>query len=184
MLGLNDTKESLMIRSTMFRTLASGLAAGSLLVLAACGSDAKVSSSPQTPVTTAPSGSGNTAAPGTSSGNSSMGTNPASGSAGDCLKFAQQWASAIGGAASGQATGASVFDALVKLVPDKLKADAQLLATTYSKYFAILKQYNGDIGKAMADPNVQKSISDLSSPEVSAAQKKITDYFDAQCPKG
>jgi hypothetical protein len=36
----------------------------------------------------------------------------------------------------------------------------------------------------MADPNVQKSISDLSSPEVSAAQKKITDYFDAQCPKG
>jgi hypothetical protein len=177
-----------MFRSTMFRTLAGGLAAGSLLVLAACGGDLKASVSSQTPITTvAPggtSGPGTTGSTGNPSSTAPMGTNPASGTSDNCLKFATQWAAAIGGAMAGQTTDAGVFDALVGSVPDSLKPDAKLLAKAYTGYFAILKKFNGDYAKAMADPDVQKAIAALGTPELNAAQDRITKYFDAQCPKG
>ena len=181
-----------MIRSTTFRTLATGLAASSLLVLAACGNDIKVATPPAV-TTAAPSGtSGSTNAPGTTTASggstgatSPMGTVPSGGgSTADCLKFATAWATAVGSSVAGLETDPNVFDALVKTVPDSLKADAQVLAKAYSGYLQIIAKYKGDPTKAMTDPEAQKALQALGTPEVNAAQDKITKYFDDQCPKG
>jgi len=114
-----------------------------------------------------------------------MGTVPAgNGTGANCLKFAQQWASAIGSSVAGVETDTNVFQALVDTVPDSLKADAKVLATAYTGYLNIIKKYAGDPTKAMTDPEAQKALQALGTPEVNAAQDKITKYFDAQCPKG
>ncbi|MEI8240891.1 MAG: hypothetical protein WCI22_15870, partial [Actinomycetota bacterium] len=110
--------------------------------------------------------------------------NTAGGGAGtsaDCLKLAQQWSSAIGSATQGQDQGA-VFSALESAVPDALKPAAKTLADAYGKYITIFKKYSGgDIAKAMSDPAVQQALRDIGKPEVAAAQKQISDYFDKQC---
>ena len=166
-----------MIRTTMFRALIA-VATGSMLVLTACGSDLKVSAPPVTRA--APTGSASS--PGSTSG---VSTSPSGGGAApDCLKFAAAWASAIGSSVAGVETDANVFQALVDTVPDSLKADAKVLATAYTGYLNIIKKYNGDPAKAMADPEVQKALQALSTPDLNAAQDKITKYFDDQCPKG
>jgi hypothetical protein len=161
------------------------LTAGSLLVLTACGSDAKIGVPAQKPITT--TASGNTSAggggsmttnPGTASGG---GSGTGSGSSADCLKLATEWSKAVGAAASGQGGDGNVFAGLEAVVPDSLKADAKVLAAAYTKYMDIFKKYNGDVAKAMSDPAVQEALKGIGSPEVQASQKKISDYFDGQC---
>jgi hypothetical protein len=162
----------------MFRTkLVLGVAAAGLLSLTACGSDSKTVL--PTATTVAPP-----ATDGSGSDSPGATTPVPGGVTGDCAAMYQEWAKAMGGVASGQndADMTNVFKGLEAVVPDDLKDDVAVLSAAYGKYLTLITKYQGDISKAMQDPEVMKAIEDLGTTEVQAASDNISAYFDATCP--
>jgi hypothetical protein len=163
-----------------------GLAATALFALSACGSDSK-SSLPGTESTdgdtefTLPAGitlpdgvtiPDNITIPGLD------------GLSGDCKELYSKFIAAFSGIGTGDLGDlSSVFDGLAEVLPDDLKDDAQVMSEAFAKYSEVLKKYNGDITKAMADPDAQAALQAIGTDEVTAASENITHYFDETCPQ-
>lgn len=158
--------------------LVTGLVVAGALALGACGGDDNSSPSPGTaaPVVTD--------APGTTTGGGGGGGG--GGSAADCARLYQQWAAAMGAATAGgnEADLANVFQGLAAVVPADLKDDVTLLSETYGEYLTLIQKYQGDMAKAMQDPQVMAALEALDNDQVQAASDNLSNYFDSACPSG
>lgn len=195
----------------MKRTIALAAVSGLLLVTAAaCGSDEE--SSTATEAEAAESAAEDTAAPAaTDTGEGATDATEAAteatdaggsespvasidltdlslpeGLSGECMAYAQAVAVAFGGLTTGAPVDsdqvAESFDTLEGMVPDDLKDDIQVIAGVWGEFAAMLADFDGDLAKAMADPDVMAAMQQMSTPEVTAASDAISAYFEEVCP--
>ena len=84
-------------------------------------------------------------------------------------------------APSGEQTDVEqMFGDLSSKVPSELRADVQVLGEAFATYAEVVKAANNDF----TDPDVQAALEALDTPEVQAANGRVTAYFDATCPQG
>jgi hypothetical protein len=161
----------------MFRTrFTIGLAVVALLGVSACSSDSGAKK--------IESAASDTTLAGDSSSGATLPLGSIPGLSADCQKMYQQLIGALGAAGTGTDTDLSkMFDALASSLPDDLKDDAKVMGAAFAKYSEVLKKYNNDIAKVLADPEAAKIMEGLNSPEVTKASDNITAYFDATCPQ-
>jgi hypothetical protein len=103
----------------------------------------------------------------------------------DCRELYNKFATAVGGATAGEGFGGleDVFNQLADSVPADLEDDVHVLADAYGKLADLVAPYNGDFGKAMADPKVQEQLASISSPEFEQASNNLSQYFEQTCPE-
>lgn len=100
----------------------------------------------------------------------------------ECMAFYEEFAAAFTG--QGDVSNLPAFFAKLKeIVPAELKDDADLVATTMGTYLELVQKYGNDFTKLMADPEAQKALEALSTPEFEAANNNISDYMDSICPQ-
>jgi hypothetical protein len=162
--------------------LFAGLALVAALGLGACGSDLKTSTANKPTVTTADGSTGTTVGGG---GSPAVTTMPGAipGVSGDCADLYKQMIAAFGSASAGTTANlGEMFGKLESFVPDDLKDDVKVLSKAYGQFSDVLKKYSGDMSKAMTDPEVQKAIQAIGTPEVQAASDNLNKYFETKCP--
>lgn len=175
------------------QSLALGFAATALLALSACSSDSPTST-PATDGVESTAGdttgdtTGDTATGDTTTGDTAGGNDTLPGLGGlteECKQLYTKFTSAMGALGTGSSADlGAIWDELGTVLPDELKDDAAVLADAFGKLSDILQQYDGDITKAMADPEAVAAIEAVGSPEVTAASESITSYFEETCPTG
>lgn len=161
-----------------------GLFAVCALALGACGGDDLSSDGNGA----TPTQAGSDSTDGGGGGNDTVATIPddvVPGLTDDCRELYNAFISAMGsvGGVGDAAEVTKTFDALVQVVPDDLKDDAQLLGEAYATYAELIKKYDGDISKAPVD-ELQKAMEAMNADGVSAAGDNISKYFDETCPSG
>ena len=71
-----------------------------------------------------------------------------------------------------------VFGDISSKVPEELRADVLVLGEAFATYAEVLKAANNDFTNA----EVQAALEALDTPEVNAANERLSAYFDATCP--
>lgn len=72
-----------------------------------------------------------------------------------------------------------VFGDISSKVPEELSADVLVLGEAFNAYGEVMTANNNDF----ANPQVQAALEALGTPEVEAANERISAYFDATCPE-
>lgn len=73
-----------------------------------------------------------------------------------------------------------VFGDISSKVPEELRADVVVLGEAFAAYAEVLKTANNDF----TNPEVQAALEALGTPEVEAANERLSAYFEATCPQG
>lgn len=73
-----------------------------------------------------------------------------------------------------------VFSQVSANVPDDLQSDVEVVSAALRELAEIMQSNGGDMGS----PEVAQAIQEMATPEVSAANDRLTAYFDATCPQG
>jgi hypothetical protein len=108
---------------------------------------------------------------------------------GNCIALGKDMQSVFGSAVS-DPTNISpdqiqqVFDHLKSEVPSDLKDDVDTLRNAVLPFYTALAASNGDMTKALQDPNVQKAMQAMSSADVQAASQALDDWTSKGCPSG
>jgi hypothetical protein len=103
----------------------------------------------------------------------------------ECTDFYNKYIAAMGAIGTGTANGVSnMFTAMKDILPDELKADADIVAAAWVKYEAVLAKYDNDMTKALADPDAMAALEAIGDDEVNEASNAIGDYFSDTCPTG
>lgn len=175
----------------MKKTSLIALGLASVLGVAACSSDNKLSvttSKSQTETTASDSGSGSSDTTDTSSsgdgGGGSASIPNLSGVPGlseDCTAYLNAIASAFTGTKDGISGLSESFAKLKDAVPDDLKDDVQVLSDGFAELQKLYEKYNYDYTKIAADPEATKLFSDGKFNEAST---NITAWLDKECPSG
>ena len=72
-----------------------------------------------------------------------------------------------------------VFGDISSKVPEELRADVLVVGEAFNAYGEVITANNNDF----ANPQVQAALEALGTPEVEAANERISAYFDATCPE-
>jgi hypothetical protein len=73
------------------------------------------------------------------------------------------------------------FESAKDSLPDEIRDDFEVVAAGMEKYFDLIGDEGFDITKAMTDPDVQKALEDLDSPEFTEASDNVTAWLDDNC---
>lgn len=172
----------------MKKTSLIALGLASILGVAACSSDNKLSvttSKSQTETTASDSGSGGSdttdASSSGDSGGSTISIPNVAGLSEECTTYLNAIASAFTGTKDGISGVSESFAKLKDAVPDDLKDDVQVLSDGFAELQKLYEKYNYDYTKIAADPEATKLFSDGKFNEAST---NITAWLDKECPSG
>lgn len=70
-----------------------------------------------------------------------------------------------------------VFDDLVDAAPSEIKADAELMKTTFREFADVLEEYDYNL----FDPDLAVAMEDLDIDGIDAASERITVYMESEC---
>jgi hypothetical protein len=73
------------------------------------------------------------------------------------------------------------FESAKDSLPDDIKDDFEVVAAGMERYFDVIGEDGFDVTKAMTDPEAQKALEDLNSPEFTEASDNVTAWFDENC---
>jgi hypothetical protein len=177
------------------RLVASFVTATALVTLAACGSDAKSSTTTKAPATTAAAtattsaagagttGAGSASATTATDGGTATGDSTSDSLVGNCVKYADEFGS-ISNAADlpDKATLNTFFDELSGDVPSDLKDDVATLKGALTTLYGAIDEAGGNLTEAAQDPKVQQALAAMNEEQISAAGDAMQKWFDAGCP--